>query len=574
MIELINIKKQYKERVIFENINLKIDKPGIYAFTGDNGIGKTTLLNIINKSIKVNKGKIVNMHKSVSFVSQKINLINHLTVKEHLDIYSIKYNVLRKFKIFSKLNNYPKELSLGQRQRVAFVIGLYSNSTLLLLDEPTSNLDEENSSNFYRQLKKISEFKTIILISHDIKKVYEYSDYIYKIENKKIIEVFAKPVKNKAFFKKCTKISLKRYINKSIMRNKKNNIAYMTIVFILMFLLLLTTGTSYVFNELIEEEIAYSLDYNKFYLKECDEINKGGIMVKKCHNLSEEKLRELGEYKVNLNLDLFVNSVYNSDKFNFISNNNKLLKEGKYPSAYNEIITNQNHKIGDIIQLKCSKIMSGEKTDIYAKTITLKVVGITNNKRFTKENNYYLDYDLFSDYLKTEILINNKIDLYSYFKWLETDGYKYVIYFDKINLNILKKLNINYLSSSYEYYDSLMQISKQIRDFFKVMNYLFIPFCFYYFIKITNKKMKTRDKEVLFLKANMLDKKRIIKMINKENNLLVVMTFFVNFSLLNIIMYCVFHKLFVSPFCLLIPMLLMVIDRCLVRNIVNRQVNI
>lgn len=574
MIELINVKKQYKERVLFENVNLKIDRPGIYTFIGDNGIGKTTLLNIINKSTKINEGKVLNQHKNISFVSQKINLIEHLTVKEHLDIYDIKYNVLRKFKIFSKLNNYPKELSLGQRQRVAFIIGLYSASTLLLLDEPTSNLDKENSSIFYQELRKISKFKTVLLVTHDLKRAYEYSDCIYKIENEKISEVLVKPMKNKGFFKKSTKLSFKKYINMSIRRNTKSNVIYVFITFIFMFLILLTNGISHVFNKLIQDEISYSLDYNKFYLKECDEISKDGILMKKCQNLSEEKIDKLKEYKVNLNLDLFVNSIYNSDKFNFVDNDKALLKEGNYPSKYNEIITNENYQIGDIIKLKTSKIITGERTDIYSKTLILKVVGITENRRFFKENSYYLDYQLFSDYLKKEMLINNKMDLYSYFKWLDIDNYKYVIYFDDIDLDLLKKLNISYLSSSYDYYDSMLMLNEEIKTFFALINYLFIPVGLYYFIKTIKKKLKMKDKEVLFLKANMVNKKRIIKLISKENCLLILFAFCLAFLFVNIGIYLIFYKLFINMICFFIPTLLMGVNHYLVRNNVNRQVNI
>ena len=358
MIELIDVSKKFKDKVLFHGVSFKINSPGIYAFVGDNGVGKTTLLNIINRSTSVSSGKVINSHKNISFVSQKVNLIDHLTIKEHFDIYKLKHSLLRKFNLLHKLNSYPRELSLGQRQRISCIIGLYSPSTLLIIDEPTSHLDNRNALIMFKEIKKVSKYKTVLLVSHNQALVNEYSDVIYKLDNNVLSLLKKNGVQDRKFIKQSIKLDFKRYVKKSMLKNKKINLFYCLIIFILSFLLLLTNSISFCLDSVISEEKKYALDYNKFYLRECESINKSGIVIKKCSNLSEEKLEKLNDYKVRLNLDILMNSLYETDKFNVVNNDNYVLKEGRYPLKYNEIIANDNYKIGDIITLDASKIIN------------------------------------------------------------------------------------------------------------------------------------------------------------------------------------------------------------------------
>ena len=91
---------------------------------------------------------------------------------------------------------------------------------------------------------------------------------------------------------------------------------------------------------------------------------------------------------------------------------------------------------------------------------------------------YYGFYNSSRDYVNTlkeweSYIINNNIDLYSYFKWLEIDSYKYVLYFDDIDISVLTKNSIEYLSSSYEYYERLSSLNNEISYYFKYINYFF-----------------------------------------------------------------------------------------------------
>ena len=146
MIELINVKKKFKNKVLFENVNIKIDKPGVYSFVGENGSGKSTLLNIICGFVKATSGKVVNKSKGCSYISQEVNLIENMTVKEQFKMLRIDINLLKKINMFSKVDRYPNELSFGMRQRIAVLMGLYSDSCVIACDEPISHLDKYNSN--------------------------------------------------------------------------------------------------------------------------------------------------------------------------------------------------------------------------------------------------------------------------------------------------------------------------------------------------------------------------------------------------------------------------------------------
>lgn len=542
MIELINVNKRFKNKVLFENVSLKIDKPGIYSFIGDNGVGKTTLLNIINKSIKANKGKVINKIKKKCFVSQSVNLIKHLTVKEHFELFCLDFRLLKRVNLYSKLNSYPSELSFGQRQRINCLISLYINSSLLIIDEPTSHLDEKNSELMMKEIKKVSRDKIVLLVSHHIDLVNEYSDAIYKIENNEV-----KLIKDNnsvgSILNKKAKFRFKRYINKNIRKYKKDNLLFSFIVFIMCFLVLLSNSVSSSIKRIINEEILYSLDYNKFYLKQCDEVKKENFVVKKCSNLSEYKLEILSsKYKVGLNYDVLMNTLYKSNKFSVVSNKNITLYEGRYPLKYNEIITNENYKIGDIITLKANEIISFDKTDIYNETLDLVVVGNIKNKHLFNEDKYYIDFDLLEEHLKEKQLINNGINLYSYFKWVDVENYKYVVYFDDIDIDVLKRNNIEYLSSQYDYYKNLEKIEIEIANCFKYLSYLVVPTCFYYFIRLLNKKIKYREKEINFLISNCINKKKVVKLISKEQRKLIGFCYFICVVLVTIINSMIFKE--------------------------------
>ena len=143
MIEFVNAKKSYKNNVILENFNLKIDKGNLVVLIGSSGCGKTTLLKMINRLIETTAGEIlidgknikdidpIKLRRSIGYVIQQTGLFPHMTVKENIEIIpklmgkpqeEIDKKTIELFNMvgldpekFS--DRYPVQLSGGQQQR-------------------------------------------------------------------------------------------------------------------------------------------------------------------------------------------------------------------------------------------------------------------------------------------------------------------------------------------------------------------------------------------------------------------------------------------------------------------------
>lgn len=195
MIAINNITKIYRKGtekfVALQDVSLKIEKGEFVSVTGASGAGKSTLLNAIGGLIIPDTGEVVfkgnNIYsqstratdeyrkKHIGFMFQQFHLMPYLTVIENIKLacYDKKYlesieSYLEKCSLTHLKNKYPDELSVGEKQRTAFIRAIISNPEILLADEPTGNLDPENS----RILMSLVEDHhkkggTVILVSHD-----------------------------------------------------------------------------------------------------------------------------------------------------------------------------------------------------------------------------------------------------------------------------------------------------------------------------------------------------------------------------------------------------------------------
>lgn len=182
MIDLINISKNYKDKIVIKNFSYHFEKNGLYFLVGKSGCGKTTLLNIISGVIKptcgiVKYSDIDSIYRDSYYIFQDFNLDSDLTVIDNIkfviklkkqEIDSNKINeVLSKIGILELANKKCSNISGGERQRVLISIALILNSKVLLLDEPTASLDEENSKNIINLLREISNDVLVIVSTHD-----------------------------------------------------------------------------------------------------------------------------------------------------------------------------------------------------------------------------------------------------------------------------------------------------------------------------------------------------------------------------------------------------------------------
>ena len=213
MLELKNVCKNYvinKNNIVhaLTDIELSFGTRGLVFVLGPSGSGKSTLLNLIggldtptsgqmlinNENIISNAASLEKYRNNyISFIFQDFNLLSNLTVYENISMVSLakdSEDVKEKVKeILSKVNlkgyetRYPNELSGGEIQRVAIARALFKNSAIILADEPTGNLNKENSKNICDILKKISLNKLVIVVSHNEGLAQEYADRIIKLDD-------------------------------------------------------------------------------------------------------------------------------------------------------------------------------------------------------------------------------------------------------------------------------------------------------------------------------------------------------------------------------------------------------
>jgi putative ABC transport system ATP-binding protein len=216
MIKLENVNKSFKESKILKDINLEIKEGECVVISGVSGSGKSTLLSIIAAIMKPSSGLVevegVNIvslsdfHLSnyrgedIGFVTQSFHLFDELNIKENVLIPILKQrlaqDVIRKrvdevLKIASishKSHAKVSTLSGGEKQRCMIARALINNPKILLCDEPTANLDKENSLKFADIIKRLkTEKKTIIIATHDPLIIeMEWVDRVIKIDEGKI----------------------------------------------------------------------------------------------------------------------------------------------------------------------------------------------------------------------------------------------------------------------------------------------------------------------------------------------------------------------------------------------------
>ena len=201
IISLNNVSKSYwqadKEISVLNNINLEIEEGEMISITGPSGSGKTTLLNIIALIDSLDTGKLNIFGNDLSnisekeksrfrknnfgFVYQSNNLFEDFNALDNValplilnnynknDAYKKSKEILDKFGLIERINHFPNSLSGGEQQRIAIARAMVSSPRIVIADEPTGNLDKENSLTIFEYLMKYvdSEKLTVVMATHN-----------------------------------------------------------------------------------------------------------------------------------------------------------------------------------------------------------------------------------------------------------------------------------------------------------------------------------------------------------------------------------------------------------------------
>ena len=187
-LQVISLNKTFGRRLIFRDLDFKIEDFGIIGISGPNGSGKSTLVKILAGVDSPTSGKVIHieegreilpdkLHNHIGFVSPYLILYEEFSAWENLNhfakIRDVKFNnekieyLLNQFLLFDRRNDYVKTYSSGMKQRLKFIFALMHSPQLIILDEPTSNLDAEGKNSVYKIIEEESKSGIVIIASNE-----------------------------------------------------------------------------------------------------------------------------------------------------------------------------------------------------------------------------------------------------------------------------------------------------------------------------------------------------------------------------------------------------------------------
>jgi putative ABC transport system ATP-binding protein len=221
LVEIRNVDKSFKREAqtvdVYKSLTIDFDEGSYTALMGPSGSGKSTLLNLVagldkptSGSVRVAGAEVSTMSpkqladwraRTIGFVFQSYNLLPVLTAQQNVELPLLLTNLSKKDRaertaialgvvgLSDRLDHYPRQLSGGQEQRVAIARAIVADPTLILLDEPTGQLDAKSSEEVLELLRRLNtEFhKTIMMVTHD-PRAAEHAKTVLHLEKGVLLE--------------------------------------------------------------------------------------------------------------------------------------------------------------------------------------------------------------------------------------------------------------------------------------------------------------------------------------------------------------------------------------------------
>ena len=188
-IQLKNVSKKFGNVWIFKNVTMAFGPGKKYAITGPNGSGKSTLLKIIAGIITPNQGEVSfgfeDISREISFCAPYLELPEELTLHEilafhqnlrKLNVSTEKFIETMQLDAHKEIRNY----SSGMKQRIKLALALYTDSKVILLDEPTANLDEHWTKWYLTEIQQVAAHRLVVICSN-IKEEYSFCDEVFNV---------------------------------------------------------------------------------------------------------------------------------------------------------------------------------------------------------------------------------------------------------------------------------------------------------------------------------------------------------------------------------------------------------
>ncbi|VEU68389.1 ABC transporter ATP-binding protein/permease [Mycoplasmopsis pulmonis] len=459
MLKIENLTKKYGHKIVLDNLNLEIENNSLTFIVGKSGVGKSTLLNLIANFEKPEHGlitftkdeKTINLLDSkkeikIDFITQKFDLMenlsaidNILTIQHALGYSVDKKEIITLFEKFNFPENVIKEkvknLSGGEKQRVAILRSSINNNNILIADEPTGNLDQQNAHQVLENLKFLSQKQMVIVVSHDLNLAQKFADKIIHLDEGKIAKI--EDLK-KTNFENENKLDFKlnkeqKFLNKfkpvsTLVFNdfRRNFIQFISLIFLLFisfFSISKVIELQKVETSLVSKNIAY-LDADKISLspKSINEEVKNWTNVDWFLKTHEDKIKnslkthERKSVSVSYNgksiniIDLDEVHINDFYRERFIGNED-ILGGGRFLENDEEIILSEEIVEKLNIEDPINKII---KLEIQNQVLDVKIVGVNKVKSFesinfqdsTRKRNVvfsYLSWNLFEKIHQKEI---------------------------------------------------------------------------------------------------------------------------------------------------------------------------
>lgn len=191
-ISLNQVSKKFQSHWIFKEVNLTFESPMRYALLGANGSGKSTLLRIIAHIQAPSRGQVVfsnheqifdsnKIYPNISFCAPGMEIVEEMTLKEFLQFHfkfkkTIQHlsieDIIQLSGIEHAANKLIGDFSSGMKQRVKLIQAIFSDTPILLLDEPCSNLDQDGVNQYSEWIEKYTHNRLVIVASNDVREYY------------------------------------------------------------------------------------------------------------------------------------------------------------------------------------------------------------------------------------------------------------------------------------------------------------------------------------------------------------------------------------------------------------------
>ena len=214
-IKIVNLRKEYKDVVAVDNLNLEIKEGELFSLLGVNGAGKTTTIKMLATLIEPTSGDAFiydnsilsnreNVKEIIDVSFQETTIARKLTVKENIEFYAklnglnkteienIEEELFKTFELDKIKNKKSSKLSGGWQRKLSIALSLISNPKVLFLDEPTLGLDVISRWELWKTIRQLKTKMTIILTTHYMEEAEALSDRIGVMKDGKLLFVGTK----------------------------------------------------------------------------------------------------------------------------------------------------------------------------------------------------------------------------------------------------------------------------------------------------------------------------------------------------------------------------------------------